>query len=555
VVRRALSAVTDRDTYRGLLFLSTALPLGMLWFTALIAGSALAIALAITPLVVVVVIALGAFVELAARAESGTVRELLAVPSYPASPPGGAGAGLGPLRRARAVVTDEAFWRAQAYLALRFFAGIPLAVAVLSLFGGALFLITSPVHYRWIPQDGGPHGIDVGIWHAETLADTLVLVPAGLVLLVLAANLVPPLTAPWRRLAYRLLGGRMTDDYRPLSEAHLRRSVAVHGIVVAGVSTVLILIWAFTSHGYFWPMWPVLALSLPLGIHAWTVQVVTRPELLPPRLSRGFMIQAGVSAVLVAFLSLIWVFAAVRVGFVYFWPIWPALVLTAALGIHLLIRLASPPDAELERRIEVLTTTRAGAVDAQERELRRIERDLHDGAQARLVALGMSLGLAEQKLATDPESARSLLAEAREGTREALEELRDLARGIHPPILADRGLGAAVAALAARSPVRVDVSVEGERPSPAVESAAYFVAAEALANAGKHARAARVEVRIMRSHGRLLVDVTDDGRGGADPSGTGLSGLRRRVEALDGTLLVVSPEGGPTTVRAEMPCE
>jgi len=347
----------------------------------------------------------------------------------------------------------------------------------------------------------------------------------------------------------------MTDEYRPLTEAQLRHGVVVHGIVVGGVGALLALIWVLTTRDYFWPMWPILALSLPLAIHALSVQVVTRPQLVPARLSRSFVIHAGVSVALATFLALIWVFAAFTVGIVYFWPIWPALALTVAVLVHLVVLLVRPPDAELERRIEVLTTTRAGAVDAQERELRRIERDLHDGAQARLVALGMSLGMAEQKLATDPESARSLLAEAREGTREALEELRDLARGIHPPILADRGLGAAVAALAARSPVRVDVSVEGERPSPAVESAAYFVAAEALANAGKHAQAGRVEVRIARRQGGLVVEVTDDGRGGADASGSGLLGLRRRVEALDGTLQVVSPEGGPTTVRAEMPCE
>jgi len=347
----------------------------------------------------------------------------------------------------------------------------------------------------------------------------------------------------------------MTDDHRPPTEARLRHRLVVHGIVVAGISTLLTTIWALTTRDYFWPMWPILVLSLPLAIHAWTVQVATRPGLVPDRVGHALAIHAGVSVALAAFLTLIWTFAAFTVGLVYFWPAWPILVLAAAVLVHVLIRLGAPPDAELERRIDVLTTTRAGAVDAQEQELRRIERDLHDGAQARLVALGMSLGLAEQKLATDPEEARSLLAEAREGTREALEELRDLARGIHPPILADRGLGAAVAALAARSPVRVDVSVEGERPPPAVESAAYFVAAEALANAGKHAQATRVEVRIGRSQGRLVVEVTDDGRGGAAPSGTGLLGLRRRVEALDGTLQVVSPEGGPTTVRAEMPCE
>src|SRR5262245_25089163 len=541
--------------YRRLLFLSTALPLGVLWFTALVTGLALTAALAITPLVVLVVIGMGLFVQLAARAECSMARELLDVPTYPASQLAGPSRGLGPLQRMRAVVTRGDFWKAQVYLALRFLAGLPLAVALVTLFGTALFLITAPIHYRWLVQDSGAHGLDFGIWHAESLADAFALVPAGVVLLVLTAHLVRPLGALWGRLAYVLLGGRMTDDYRPLTEDQLRHSVTVHGIVIGGISALLLVIWLFTTHAYFWPMWPILPLCLPLAIHAWTVQVVTRPQLVPARLSLGFMVQAGVSVILAAFFTLIYLFAAVRVGFVYFWPIWPALGLAVALVIHLLILLVSPRDAALERRIEVLTETRAGAVDAQERELRRIERDLHDGAQARLVALGMSLGLAEQRLESDPESARNLLAEAREGTREALEELRDLARGIHPPILADRGLGAAVAALAARSPVRVDVSVEGERPSPAVESAAYFVAAEALANAGKHAGATHVEVRISRSFGRLVVDVSDDGHGGADPEGNGLSGLRRRVEALDGTLQVMSPDGGPTTVRAEMPCE
>jgi signal transduction histidine kinase len=206
-------------------------------------------------------------------------------------------------------------------------------------------------------------------------------------------------------------------------------------------------------------------------------------------------------------------------------------------------------------RITVLETTRAGAVSQQDADLRRIERDLHDGAQARLVALGMSIGMAEQKLASDPEEAQKLLAEARLGAQEALEELRDLARGIHPPVLADRGLEAAVAALADRTPLRVNVAVDvDQRPTPPVESAAYFVVAEALANAGKHAVADQVDIAIRRDGGALVVEVVDDGHGGADPAGNGLAGLARRVEALDGTLEVTSPAGGPTTLRAVMPC-
>jgi signal transduction histidine kinase len=163
--------------------------------------------------------------------------------------------------------------------------------------------------------------------------------------------------------------------------------------------------------------------------------------------------------------------------------------------------------------------------------------------------------MAEQKLATDPVAAQELLAEARRGTREALDELRTLARGIRPPVLADRGLAAAITALGDRTPLRVNVAVDlPRRPSRAVETAAYFVAAEALANAGKHAQARRVDIAVHVSAGRLAVEIVDDGVGGANAGGNGLRGLARRVEALDGRLEVVSPEGGPTTIRAVMPC-
>ena len=163
--------------------------------------------------------------------------------------------------------------------------------------------------------------------------------------------------------------------------------------------------------------------------------------------------------------------------------------------------------------------------------------------------------MAEQKLATDPVAAQELLAEARRGTREALEELRSLARGIHPPVLADRGLEAAISALADRTPLPVNVAVDlPRRPPRVVETAAYFVAAEALANAGKHAGATRVDIDVRDDGDELVVEVVDDGGGGADRAGNGLRGLARRVEALDGRLDVVSPSGGPTTIRAVMPC-
>jgi signal transduction histidine kinase len=169
----------------------------------------------------------------------------------------------------------------------------------------------------------------------------------------------------------------------------------------------------------------------------------------------------------------------------------------------------------------------------------------------------MSLGLAEQALERDPEAVRDLLADARRGAGEALEELRVLARGIRPPILTDRGLEPAISALTARTPlpVRLSIDVVRDRYSAAVETAAYFTVAEALANAIKHANAERVDIRIKGGDGFLLADIVDDGHGGADPTGPGLTGLRQRAEALDGQLRVVSPPGGPTTVSVELPCE
>jgi len=253
-------------------------------------------------------------------------------------------------------------------------------------------------------------------------------------------------------------------------------------------------------------------------------------------------------------LYLIGVWAASGGG--YFWPVWPLVFMAATAGVLVVATwLSSPREAELTRRIDTLESTRAGAVDEQDSELRRIERDLHDGAQARLVALGMSLGMAEHTLAEDPERAGELLAEARVGAEQALKELRDLARGIHPPVLSDRGLEAAINALASSTPIPVSVSVSlpGRLP-PVVESAAYFVVAEALANAGKYANANRVEIGVRQTGDRVDVEISDDGKGGADPEGGGLTGLRRRVEALDGHLTIVSPAGGPTTIRAELPC-
>jgi signal transduction histidine kinase len=230
----------------------------------------------------------------------------------------------------------------------------------------------------------------------------------------------------------------------------------------------------------------------------------------------------------------------------------------ALLHATLAANLLGPRRVEvLERRVETLAETRADAVDASVSELQRVERDLHDGAQARLVALAMDLGLAEQRLAhADPDTALEHVASARGQARAAMAELRDLVRGIAPSILSDRGLDAALTALVSGRNPPVELRVEvPERPPGPPEIAAYFVVAEALTNARKHAEAEHIAVHVWLDDGRLIAEVSDDGGGGADPgAGSGLSGLRKRVAALDGSVVVSSPVGGPTRVRAEIPC-
>ncbi|MGI5454202.1 sensor histidine kinase [Streptomyces sp. CA-249302] len=211
---------------------------------------------------------------------------------------------------------------------------------------------------------------------------------------------------------------------------------------------------------------------------------------------------------------------------------------------------------ELAERVRVLTETRRDAVDTSAAELRRIERDLHDGAQARLVAMGMDLGTIEMLMDKDPAKAKELISQARKSSVDALAELRDLVRGIHPPVLAERGLGDAVRALALRLPITTEVNVElsGRADAP-VESAAYFAVSEVLTNAVKHSGADRIWVDLHHEDERLRVTVTDNGKGGAVPgAGSGLAGVERRLGTFDGVLAVSSPAGGPTMVTMEIPC-
>ncbi len=210
----------------------------------------------------------------------------------------------------------------------------------------------------------------------------------------------------------------------------------------------------------------------------------------------------------------------------------------------------------LEQRVAYLAQTRQESLDTGAAELRRIERDLHDGAQARLVAMGLTLDAAGRLIDTDPVAARSLLIEARDASAKALAELRDLVRGVHPPVLADRGLAEAVRALALDSPARARVtgSLDGRAPAP-VESAAYFAVSELLANVAKHAAAESTEIDLRYSLGALRISVRDDGAGGAAPGrGTGLRGVERRIAAFDGVLAISSPAGGPTLITMEIPC-
>jgi signal transduction histidine kinase len=304
-------------------------------------------------------------------------------------------------------------------------------------------------------------------------------------------------------------------------------------------------LWALTG-GAFWPIWVWYGLAIPLALHG-ALRLAGRAR---RGRWRGVAIHGALTGWVTATLIATWAMA----GSDEFWPRIPALCLALLLGLHAVIVALRPDDSALTERVDELTRTRRGALDVQAHELRRIERDLHDGAQARLVALTMQLGRAEARLEEHPEAA-DLVRQARGEASAAIAELRDLARGIAPPVLADRGLPAAVEALGARAPIRTTVEATvSRRPPPVVETAAYFVVAEALTNAAKHAgNGARARVRLHDGDGRLVVEVADDGHGGANAGGSGLTGLRHRVEALDGTLAVASTDEHGTVIRAEMP--
>jgi signal transduction histidine kinase len=374
----------------------------------------------------------------------------------------------------------------------------------------------------------------------------------GVVLVPLVTNVARTHANLRRRLAHEWFGVEIKEPYRP--KPHFQGGVIGalerYRWIMTDRATWRDLLWMICDPTAGFAL-GIVAFSLPFyGLYGWVLALgVWRPIVH----SGGnewytFVPISGQTTATIAGL----------LGFVYaglgMW-LTPKLMhlhsqLTAAL-------LGPTKERELELRVARLTETRSDALDTQAAELRRIERDLHDGAQARLVAMGMSLGAIEHLLERDPEKAKILLSEARESSSRALTELRDLVRGIHPPVLAERGLGDAVRALAMASPLRTEVSADipGRIEAP-VESAAYFAVSEILTNAAKHSGARRVWLDLRHEDGMLRVVITDDGRGGADPSsGTGLSGIERRIGTFDGVLALSSPAGGPTMVTMELPCE
>ncbi|MCX5341581.1 sensor histidine kinase [Streptomyces atratus] len=266
----------------------------------------------------------------------------------------------------------------------------------------------------------------------------------------------------------------------------------------------------------------------------------------------------GWRAVLYSFIRLPWgvlTFTVTLVSLFVLWPVLPYIARLLANADRAMARGLLSPSDELERRIAELESDRGVVVDTAAADLRRIERDLHDGAQARLVALAMGLGLAKEKLTDDPEAAARMVDEAHGEVKVALQELRDLARGIHPAVLTDRGLDAALSAIASRCTVPVTVGVDlPARPAEAIEGIAYFTVSELLQNVSKHSAARSASVEVWRSADRLMLQVTDDGQGGARmDGGTGMAGLAERLGAVDGLFVLDSPVGGPTTVTAELP--
>lgn len=337
----------------------------------------------------------------------------------------------------------------------------------------------------------------------------------------------------------------------PKEDPRLDTILAVHAAGSAAIGFFTTLIWGLTKGGTFWPIWVWFGLAVAFGLDlAWWHFRRFRS-----RRQAALALHMDLTALAIAVLISIWLLS----GTGPLWPLIPVLSLVGIAGCHLYLYDAwdrftrSSRERELTERVGQLERTRQDALEAQTSQLRQVERDLHDGAQSRLVALSMQLGRAEAKLGQGQE-ATALVRSAREQAGLAIADLRSLVKGIAPPVLIDRGLVEATRSLAGRPGARVTVaSAVDRRLPPLVETTAYFVIAESLTNAHKHAPDAPVEVTIAAEAEVLRLEIRDSGPGGADPEGGGLIGLRQRVEALDGRMVIESPAGQGTAIMVELP--
>jgi len=428
----------------------------------------------------------------------------------------------GPHQRLRAGLL--AFAQGSAFLGLAM-AGLAFLVVLVLVPGlavlGVVALVGLPPHHGLV--------LALVLWAVD-----LLLLRYGVPLALSGTRRLAKLT---RRFSEEWLGLPIVESYLPTPDHFVERLSAERlRSMVSDPATWRDLLWSVTNASFGWilAMMPVILASAGLigciGYAIFGVSHASRP------LERVTLSALGVALTALA--------------------LWSGPLLLQAYGGLARAFLGPREDPALAQRVQHLAQTRAETIDANAAEIRRIERDLHDGAQARLVAMGMALGVAEDLLDTDPEATRKLLVEAREASSKALAELRALVSGVHPPVLADRGLVDAVRALALDSVAHVEVTADpiGRPPAP-VESAAYFAVSELLANVTKHAEASQARVDIRYRQRMLAICVTDDGRGGADPGrGTGLRGIERRLAAFDGVLALSSPPGGPTVVQLEVPC-
>ncbi|MFF2405457.1 sensor histidine kinase [Streptomyces sp. NPDC058092] len=375
----------------------------------------------------------------------------------------------------------------------------------------------------------------------------------GVLLLPLVVAGVRKLANRSRRLAHTWSGVRISEPYRPLPAREPGFAGRWHRCrhLLSDPATWRDMLWTVGD-----PVVGTVLALLPAALLVYGLEGLVFPFVWDALVSAGYDDHyAGLIRVSGERGVGTWLMPLAGIGFIGL-GLWAGPRLLTAHARFTRKLLGPRPGDELVARVGHLTRTRGAVVDSQAAELRRIERDLHDGAQARLVAMGMNLDAVEQLLDTNPEAARALLAQTRDSSSKALGELRDLVRGIHPPVLSDRGLGDAVRALGLDSPLPVDVVVDlpGRLDAP-VESAAYFAVGELLTNTAKHARAGRVWIDIRHDDDALRISMSDDGIGGANASaGTGLRGIESRIAAFDGILAVNSPQGGPTMVTMEIPC-